>query len=127
MLTYSNNRQYNRIFHNTENKNKLIQHFKLVLDAVIHKINIRDDIISILNNSIELCYDYTIISERDRLQNMISNVSILISYFSAKLTLTRIKLKNSTNTELLESESILLSIIKLYKKTYNKLNMVGVL
>mgnify|MGYP003336168559 CR=1 FL=1 len=50
MLPYSNNRQYNRIFHDTENKNKLIQHFKLVLDRLVDRFNIPDNIKSILNN-----------------------------------------------------------------------------
>ena len=116
-------------FHNFEKKNKLIKHFTLILDNYRY-INIPDGIKFILNDSLELCFDYTIISQRDRLQNMISNVSILISYFSGKLKLTRIKLKNS-NTELtellkrLEDEKIiLLSIIGLYRKTYNKLIMV---
>jgi len=126
MLTFSDNFEYNFIFHNIQNKSKIIKQFTLLLEKS-DILKIHQNIQRVIKNNIELCYDYTVISSINRVQNMISNFNIIIPYLKILLELVQFELKNSpNNTRLMGTEKILSTVIKVYTNTLEKLQLIKI-
>jgi hypothetical protein len=127
MLSKTGNIEYDNIFFN--NKEKLILHFKIVLDKLMDRFDISDDIKTILENGVELCQDYLVISPQDRLQGVITSISIILKYFKDYLKDVTSRLKNDSenNVEILLSDkTILTSVIKRYEESLIVLNTITI-
>ena len=127
MLSKTGNIEYDNIFFN--NKEKLILHFKIVLGNLMNRFDIPDDIKSILENGVELCQDYLVISPQDRLQGVITSISTILKYFKDYLKDVTSRLKNDSenNVEILLSDkTILASVIKRYEESLIVLNTITI-